>query len=297
MRRPSPVRQQGFGLLVFVIVTAIIAFSIVVGYAGVMTRKQLNELTPRHNKTLDESITLIERMWAQRAFTLDEASGSNPTTIGTVLGLAGVVSSGGMQEALSNVLVLPAEGLAYRAVVLYYPSNTDDLNPPDLAGFATTGLFNSCGNPGEPCDDRVFRVFNSVEVERALAKETTARLQKAATKAQSYFKARMLQDPERNISVNYFRRPMGACEVLVQDLGCVDTYTSMVSMNSATAYDRLRLAVNLGLTDEELFTAWGQPIEVSNLQDSSTTEAPFSMVFRARRPLGGFVSVIAIQQI
>lgn len=301
MRRPGPSRQQGFGLLVFVIATAIVAFTIVVGYAGNLTRKQLVELVPRQNKQLDISLQLVEKMWLQNAYYLDYAAGTR--TIDEVLQLAAVDQRGGMLGALSDVMTIPAEGIAYRALVLYFPTGTDGAddenpaNPPDLAHFKATGEFKSCADPGAPCAERVFRVFNSVDVERALAKETSARLQRIAQKAQSYFKARMLQDPERNISVNYFRRPSGGCEVFPQDLGCLDTYEGLVTMSSSTTYVRSRIATILGLNDEELFSAWGQPIEASNLQDSSVAAAPFSMALRARKPLGGFMTIKAIQPI
>lgn len=297
MRRPTPSRQQGFGLLSFVVISAIVAFTLVVGYSANMTRKQVLDLLPRQNSHLDASMQLIEQMWAQRAYELDYASPSNDRNVDEVLQWSGVHRRGGMLAAMSSVMSLPAEGIAYRSVVLYYPSETDDVNPPDIDHFKATGEFKSCANETADCAARVFRVFNSIDVERALAKETVARLNRVAQKAQSYFKARMLQDPERNISVNYFRRPMGECEVFPIDLGCVDTYQGLVTMSGPTTYTRGRLAINLGLNDEELFSAWGHPIEVSNLQDSSTVAAPFSMAFRARKPLGGFVSISAVQQI
>lgn len=297
MSRSEPSRQQGFGLLVFVIAISVVAFSIVLGYAGMMTRKEANDLPLRRAKMLDDSVIALDRMWPQRARDLDVPGTDNPTTSQVVLDLAGIQLRGGAQAVLSKVQSMGSDGLAWRAMVLYYPSESDDTNPPDLAAFEETGVFTSCANAGEPCAPRAFKVFNSQEVQRSLARETSARLNKVATKAQSYFKARQLQDPERNFSVNYFRKPLGGCETLEQDLGCLDTYTPLTSLSGPATYTRTRMAEALSLTDEELFTAWGQPIEASNLQDSNTSDTPFTMTFRARKPLGDYLYLKAVQQL
>lgn len=297
MRRPGPSRQQGFGLLILVIATGIVAFSIVVGYSGMMTRKEVNDLPVRRAQRVDEAIAALDRMWPQRAYQLDDTSAANAAATQDVLDLAGIQLRGGAQAELSKVQTIASEGIAWRAVVVYYPSETDSTNPPDIAGFVNTGKFSTCIDASSLCAERVFRVFNSAEAERALAKETSARLVKVASKAQSYFKARQLQDPERNYSVDYFRKPLGGCETLQQDLGCMDTYTPLAALASPGVYSSHRAAVAIGLTDEDLFTAWGQPIEASNLLDSSTNDAPFSMSFRARKPMGGYIYMKALQQL
>lgn len=294
MRRPSPMRQRGFGLLAFVMLTAIVAFTLVVGYAGVMTRKEANRLPARQAAYLEEAATQVEKAWVSHAYAIDSPSASNTTTAEQVLSVAGVTAQYGLQVALSDVRVL--NGVAHRSLVLFLPSETDESNPPNLAKFKTTGQFESCSNTGAECAPRRLKVFNSLELQQELTRETQARLLRLAQKAQSYFKARMLQDPERNVSVNYFRKPMGACEVLDIDLGCMDTYQPLAVLDNPARYSRTRMAVSLGLTDEELFSAWGFPIEASNLLDSVTDDAPYSMSFRALRPGGGFVTIKAVQQ-
>ena len=54
-------------------------------------------------------------------------------------------------------------------------------------------------------------------------------------------------------------------------------------------------AVLLGLTDEELVSAWGMPIELSNLQDSVTDDLPFTMVLRTLMPNGQFIQLTVTQ--
>jgi hypothetical protein len=296
MRRPNPTRQQGFGLLVFVIITAIVSLSIVLGYSGILTRSQANQLARNQQRYLAEAKNAVLAFYEPHAFAIDQQSMSNTTTIEEILAGANVPVRFGMQAALSKVLASP-EGVPYRAVALWLPSETDETNPPDLATFISTGRFVSCINSTADCATRQFQVFNSADLERELAKRTIARLERVAMKAQSYFKARMLQDPERNVSVNYFRTPEGSCEVLPMDLQCLDNYTPLATIDASANLTASRTAINIGLSADELVSGWGRPIEGSNLTDSVTDDTPYTMVFRAATPAGTFYTVKAVQQL
>lgn len=297
-RRPGPVRQQGFGLLSFVYLTAIISLSLVVGYSGLLARKVSNELLSTQNKYTAEVVQQLEDAWPQFASRLDSPDTAiSGVPVQDVLRVSGIVLSPRARAEMSAVQVVPGEGLTYRNVVVYLSTETDETNPPDLEGFRATGEFKSCSDESQPCADRPFSVFSSRDIQRALARETQLRLNKVASKAQFYFKARMLQDVERNIDVNYFRRPDGACVVTFMDLGCMDTYEPLASLNGMGGVDVSRAANRLGLNDEELFTAWGDPIEVSNLQDSVTDATPYTMSFRARKPDGTYIVLKAVQQL
>lgn len=290
-------RQQGFGVFATVMLTSVLCLSLIVGYAGVLTRQEANGILGRNQTFANETVANVERAWPRFAAQFDDNSISNVTEAADVLRVARVQMRGPATAYLSKVVALPAEGIAYRSLLVMFPSNTDDVNPPNIASFINTGTFVSCPDAAKACETRAFAMFTSLETERRLSKETHLRLQKVAQKAQSYFKARTLQDPERNISVNYFRRPMGNCDVLPQDLGCLDTFTPLAAVSGDTSYTRTTMAVNLGLTDEELFSAWGGPLEASNLQDSYTLVTPFSLAVRARRPDGTYISIQALQQI
>jgi hypothetical protein len=301
MRKPGPVRQQGFGLLSFVIVTTVVALSLVLGYAGILTRKVANELAESEKAYVKDVSNRIAAMYPQYAGRLDSSSGSNISSIADVLRLSGVTLRPIAAAAISNVFTSPAwpqgEGLSYRNIVVYLPADTDSTNPPDLARFRTTGIFASCTDAASECGDRVFHLFSSLDLQREMSRETQLRLNKIASKAQSYFKARMMQDIERNIDVNYFRQPSGDCEVSALDLGCTDTYMPLATVSSAGGLTVTRMARNLSLTDEELFSAWGDPIEATNLLDSETGSTPFTMSFRAQKPAGGHYTLRAVQQL
>lgn len=288
MRRPIPSRQQGFGLLILVVLTAMVTLMFVTGYSGLLTQQAANTLKTTQERYLLETAKSLEAVWEQHAVTLD-APGSTATSA-DILRMTGISPRHGAQLLLSNVLISTVDNLAYRNAVVYIPTESDTTNPPNLAHFLSTGEFISCINAGDVCDARVFRVFSSLEVQRKKSAETYFRLQKVAAKAQSYFKARMMADPEHAIDINYFRAPSGSCSATRDmDLGCsMDSYQQLRNEYAKYVF---------GLSDEELYTAWNTPIEVSNLQDSSTTAVPFSMAFRARRPLGDYVVVRAVQQL
>lgn len=288
MRRPTPSRQQGFGLLILVVLTAMVTLMFVTGYSGLLTQQAANTLKATQERYLLETSKSLEAVWEQHAATLDAPG--NTATSADILRMTGISPRHGSQLLLSNVLFSTVDNLTYRNAVIYVPTDSDTTNPPNLAHFLATGEFISCTNSSEPCDTRVFRVFSSLETQRKKSAETYFRLQKVAAKAQSYFKARMMADPEHAIDINYFRAPSGSCNATpAMDLGCsMDTYQPLHSQAARLMF---------GLSDEELYTAWNTPIEVSNLQDSSTTAVPFSMAFRARRPLGDYVIVRAVQQL
>jgi len=295
MRRPSPQRQQGFGLLVFVIATAIVAFSIVIGYSGILARAQANQLVANQEKYLAAAKTSVLAFYERNAYAIDEQSMSNTTTIAEILAGANVPVRYDLQAALSKVLVSP-EGHAYRAVALWLPSETDTTNPPNISNFINTGNFISCSN-ASPCAVRQVQVFDSSSIEREKAQRTIAQLEQIAMKAQSYFKARLLQDPERNVSVNYFRAPSGVCQVQAIDLECLNVYTPLSTSGAGSAAVPSTTAKNLGLSDADLVSAWGRPIEASNLIDSITDDTPYAMSFRAATPAGTFHKIKAVQQL
>ncbi|MNR71664.1 hypothetical protein D3C71_22950 [compost metagenome] len=297
MYRLRLARQRGFGLFVFVLAASAIALSLVLGYSGMMTREEANRRPVKQRTAMEQHRQQILAFYRTVAGEYDRASAGNTYTVADVLKGASINQRWGLQAEMSNLL--PAEGnLRYRRFVLYYPSETDEANPPSIEAFRQTGVFQSCANPDLDCAKREFMVFDTLSIHREAAQETQRRLERIALKAQAYFKARMMQDPEKNISVNYFRPMFGKCDKrLSMDLQCVDTFAPLVVRNGFGWAPTNNLAQTLGLTDEELLSAWGDPIEVSNKEGSEVSEPPFTMVFRVPSPFGGYYTVRAIQQI
>lgn len=292
MHQQTPSQQQGFGLLVFVIVIAIVAFSLVLGYSSIMVRQQHNSLAASQKAYLAESVALVAKAWRFSAYAIDH-TGANATTAQDVLTLSGARMRYGVRAVLSRPLIDMTSNTSYRNFVMYLPTPDDEASPFDEASFVSTGEVAACTGAG--CDERLLATFSSLHVERELAAETSARLDRIAAKAQAYFRARMSQDPERNISVNYFRRPSGSCVVGPLDLGCLDAYESLTEAAAGGGVAATRVAQILGLGSQELLNGWGLPMEASNLLESSTAEPPFTMAFRTRTPTGAVLKILAIQ--
>lgn len=290
-----PSRQQGAGLLFFVVMMTVIALSFVLGYSGVMARQQATSSERAHREYVAQSLLKIEQAWRLNAYAYDSPASQSSLTVDSVLSNAGVLPRFGMEAVLSGPLVDPATNLTYKVLAIYLPRILDGEAAIDFTGFKASGVLPPCS--GATCPDRILESFSSLDLERELNVETNARLNRIALKAQAYFKARMLQTPERDVSINYFRKPSIDCVVSAIDLDCLDAYTPLSEMTDGSTLTASRTANNLALGSGELLTAWGQPIEASTLLDSSTSSPPYTMVFRAKTPTGAYLKVIAVQQL
>lgn len=294
MRRLSP-RQQGFGLLAFVIITATIAFSIVIGYAGVLTKSHANQLRQAQRTYLSEAREQVLEFYRENALTLDDATAAGALSADQLLDASNVRRRYAVQAAISNPLFL-AGGQSYRKVALWIPAEGSAETPMDVARFEQNGEVVGCAAPGGDCPEWPVLIFDSGDLELKLQEETLKRMIRVAYKAQAYFKARMLQDPEKNISVNYFRPTIGCPGGNGVELVCMDVYTPLVSIFNGTA-QLSATAMAIGIAEQDLLSAWGLPIEASNGLDAESTVPPFTMVFRARTPSGGYISIRALQPI
>ncbi|MCC5609583.1 hypothetical protein LC612_23105 [Nostoc sp. CHAB 5834] len=296
MNRPSLMRQQGFGLFLFVLVISALAFSLVLGYSVLLTKTATNQLATKQKAYLAQVHKQVEGVWNKHAFDLDKQGLGNVLTVEDVVAAGGLEKRYGVNFAMSKVMVT-SDGVAYRNFVAYLPTDYDNENPPNVNLFKETGAFEPCTTPGTPsCLPREFVVYSSQDLERRFVRETQSRLMRVAQKAQAYIKARRMSDPEQNISVNYFYMPLGACKVLEHDLGCAPTYQPL-AVQGPSGYTLSQMALGLSIATEDLFTAWGQPIEASNVQDSETLLPPFTMSFRAPKPDGTYFTIKAIQEL
>lgn len=297
MRRLKPNGQRGFGLLVFVIAISVVCLSIVLGYSSLMTREEANRRPAKLTAALEAYREKVQGFYLLHAAELDAATGTSaPVTAEDILVGASIPRRYGLQAELSNVLNADT-GLKHRRFVMYFPSLTEGTNPPDLAAFKETGVFNGCADAAKDCTQPAAIVLDSLDIHKEALQETQRRLERVALKAQAYFKARMLQDPEKNISVNYFRPPFGGCSPIAHELPCLDTYLPLATFENGNWAPLTTLPGILGLGPDELVNAWGYPIEASNKTDSETGEPPYTMVFRSPSPFGGYFTVKAVQQI
>lgn len=308
--RPFRKTQGGAGLLAMVVVIMAIAVAFVIGYGSNLAQKVKNDAYTQKMAYLQQVQAGILDFYQQHAFSLDQVGLGNPYTAQDLLNNSGEPIRYQVQAKLSNVL-LDSSGVPYRVVVLYTPSDTDALNPPDLSNFASQGVFSSCLDPTKSCAKRAFVVFSSLQLERQLTQDTEKRLSTLAAKAEVYFADRRQLDPEKDISRNYFNSPYGSCNGDPLDLGCFSSFDSGTGSNSLAtentdgSWSLTSVAKNLGASLYDSMDAWGNPILASNntsdinafLGRSLTApqSPPFVMLFRAYTPAGTYLQKAAIE--
>lgn len=299
MKRPSSLRKQrGFGLLAFVMLSGVLAFSLVVGYAGVLTRTEAANIIQKKADYLEQVEAQLESYWRQNAGSLDRLGLGNALAEDALVSQAGISLRYGLRLAISDVLTVPGEPVSYRKVLLLVPSAHIDLEDLNLGEFFTLGRTPFCQTIAEvECAQGLIRVFSSQPIQQEYTAQARGQLTRIASAAQSYFRAQMLQDPERNLSVNYFRAPSGSCGSVTGQMPCIDAYTALATLDLAGRPTPHSAAVILNLSNQDLITPWGSPVEASNLQDSESTTPPYTMSFRVRTPSGQNISIKALQLI
>lgn len=302
-RRPRSQRQQGFGLLAFVLGTTIFAFSLIGGYSGIWTKeKQLNELTTKM-EYVKRSSAQLAKVYPSLSLRLDSSLGDGYTSE-ELIEYAQIPIQWNLKIVKSKLLKT-VEGYQYRAFAFYLDIPVPGAEPLNVQYFIDTGVMR-CGASRDVCDSALYMVqWDSSDLVRSMVLETEARLARVVKKAQLYFKARELQDPERNVSINYFYRPSATCILPGSiDLGCLNDYTMLANIEgsggmtgTATKVTPSDVAVKLGLSPDEMVTAWNLPLEASNVRDSVTDKPPYTMAFRAVLPGGTtWLTKTAVQQ-
>lgn len=267
---------RGFALLAFVLAVSVAALGIVLGYSSLLTREQADALPDAQQAYLAELASRAERIYRERAttsagMTMQVQQWRAFADKEDVLALVESAPRWGVQGAVSAPIA-DAHGAPYQRIAFWLPTTTDSVNPPDREAFETTGQWVSCEEES-PCEERLVVLLDGQTLQRELRAQAKARLLTVAHKLQGYFKARVLQDPERSIALNYFRNPRGGlCPTtpVAPDLGCLDVY------QPANA----SFVLHTNLAADELVSPWGEPLEFSNLADSETARPPFSMAIR-----------------
>lgn len=291
MRAPKHA-QRGAALLSFAVFLGVVILGIITTLSASLLRKQQGTLLPRQQAYVEEIVKRVGVYYEANAGVLDRDSTWNSFTANNFKAAAIDQERFGVTLLVSDRLTSP-DGVKYRRVLVYTPSDTDPENPPSISTFATTGQFVSCGDPSKACDQRAFGIYDAMDLQKRNYAQTVLRMENIALRAQSYFKARVLQDPERNASVNYFIPRTGCSAPLAHDIPCLPT-----AGNGYVDLADAGLEAQLGLEPSLLSNAWGTPIQVTNMAPhAETSSPPYSLVIRTQSPWGGFMQIYATQSL
>lgn len=295
--RPIPSNQKGFGLLIFIAIVGVIAFSIVLATSALFVKKSVLDAKAKQTAYLSDLKQDLTEYWHQNASILDKHDGGVISTQ-TLVQSASLRLKHNVEINVSNILTSP-EGISYRKVAAWIPSDATYSNPPQVASFISSGTFIPCtdvSTTDDACTSLNYMVFDSLDVEKKLRADTMDRLQRVALKAQALFQARVYSDPDRDISINRFI-PVRGCSDAERDpteLECLKVLTPLATVAFGSIIPSTTANV-LSLTSDELVTAWGDPILAIN--DMGESSPPYTMVFRARTPYGTSIDLRAVQQL
>lgn len=292
-RKPNP-KQAGFGLLVFVAAVGVVALTLVLGMYTEALRATNNMRESTERAKLTQAAESMKGFYYKNLTTMDAV-----TLIPTEAEKKVVEEAGdlGLVKVVASEPKAGSDGIYYRRWILYFPSRTNELNPPKLDQFRTTGVWAGCANPSVDCVQPQYVEFSSEPIQREQYKIAANRLRKVVLKAQSYFKARWMQDPEKSLVPNYFRVASNDCSITAsEDLGCVDTYTQLATTGYPLTGTMNDVAMKLMLSPDELMSPWGSYLELSNMQDSEYQDPPYTLSVRYRTPQGTYLVMKAVQQ-
>lgn len=284
-------RQQGFYLIALTAALAVIAFGFVTAYSSMLAKKEQKSLLDTQKTYMEQARTALESAYEQHIAEI-ESSSSNTSEYRTgekLLSLAGITPKWGVQVAISNPMI--TGDLRYSILAMWLPSDTDAENP---ASFnPNTGEFVSCTNAAANCAPRASMLMSGLNVQKRLEARAIKQLNDLASAHQAYFKSKFLMDPDKNISINYFRAPENIC-TSTSAMPCIDT---CIAEKDTTA------VALLGLSPQQLTNPWGVLIETSNKVDCGGTGAalptsyPYRMSFRSTTPWGSSYTIFALQPI
>jgi type II secretory pathway pseudopilin PulG len=263
-------RQRGSAFILFVVVLAVIGVSMILGATTLQADTVANHVAEQRQDYLHRSTQQIER-WYQSHLAIVDLN-DDPPAIASILSEAGFASQFGAKVAVSQRQF--NGDTAYRVFVVWIPNAMPD-----------TSAFNNATGQFTPAPGVQYALLNGLSLQSAAMSATRNTINAAAISLENYFTARTELNG-KDVSVNQFR-PDTACSGTVAGFPCIDTYTDASAIDwSMTGIDPVRLV-----------DAWGNPLEVSNLLDSQTTNPPYSMSIRAKTPFGTFITMSAIQRL
>lgn len=293
-RRPYP-RQQGFGLLVFVAILGVIAFNLMMGNMSTMIRNDNATRGSTEKRILSGLTSQLATYYNSNLANIDSSAKTPAVVAAEAAEFLTIPSKSRVVYYASEPLSGP-DGIVFRRWVLYVPSMTEESNPPDVAGFVTSGTWKPCTNPAALCVPGTYTLFSSDQLHREASNRAYQSMSKVVLKAQSYFKTKMLQDPQHSTVPNYFRVESNNCSYTnSDDIGCIDTYTPLATI-SGTTMTRSDTAIKLQLSEDELLSPWGTILEMSNKEDSEYQAVPYTASFRYRGPNGTYITMKSVQQ-
>lgn len=303
--RRSAKHQRGLALLVFVIALAAAAGTIVLGYSMLEARDAVNRYDTRRAEFGQEVRARIASAYEEFKAEVDTPPLSGESAWGRPdhwLQVARITPSYDMRLFVSDSLV--QGNLRFRRIVAYFPAPDD--TGPDPEFDAASGVFELC--PGGGCASmRTSVTFEGREVQARAMAETLRAMTQVALKAEAWFQARVLEDPDRDLSLNHFGGG-GDCDSVGahRTIPCYafeeveDALVRNEDMAQSLTASGQAFVGLVGVDGTQRRSAWGSAFYVANTSASSDewhSVPPFRLKILAYTPWGERLTVEAVQPI
>jgi hypothetical protein len=189
------------------------------------------------------------------------------------------------RASLKMSLALAKDGVVFRRFVIYELTGTDTTQWNEL-----TGEFSAA-------PDTRWRLIDGYAVQSRRILQTQQHLGNLALAFQRRFSLRVAADPLHDSGINHFRPTSTSCVPSRDELPCVDVYVPLSQLVAQSYGSAKPLSQSVGLAEADYVSAWGTPIEFSNLLDSQVSSPPFTAALRVVTPWGYPIIINAVQQI
>ena len=265
-----PVTQQGMAMA-FVLVLVLLTVTVwILSLDSLDTYREDAHVQQEQQIYLQGVQAALENWYEQHAATVDASVA--PVNVAPVLPILGFPLKWHVTGASSNRLV--KGDIAYHVFMVWIPGSVS--RPAVLD--ASTGIFTPGSSTG-------YERIDGFIIESGLVQHTTQTLQKDANHLQEWFKAKVLQDGQHQVNWNHFRA-QDCSEAEPDEMPCMDSYVAL-------SQSGVKALAGLGAADES--DGWGNPVQVSNLADSSTVAPPYSMALKSVTPWGDSIRIFATQ--
>lgn len=269
-------KQRGFIMASAIVATFGIVALIYFSFAMGVFAKEFSAREDRKRAWIVETQQKLDAWYERNKASID--ADPDPIDTNLIVSSSGIVLEYGAQ--IESTARLSAAGIGYHNIAIWIPHD----------GASGTGLNHSTGefNPGLLPDGVtlaptrfVFTNGRAIETRAYLA--TVAKMRTNASRFESYFQAKLASDPDADASIDYFRATDCAAPINGQ-LPCIDTHTNIGPSNVQNL---------VGLSGDDIVSAWGNVIQVSNLE--GLPSGGYSMSLKTAAPWGVDIQIIAVR--
>ncbi len=273
---PSAGHQAGFATQMLMVSLVGLVLAVSVGLLRSEDQARTNRADVERSAYMKDAAHRLARWYEYNS----GATGAQVGQIDMALALAGagITPRYNLQSASSVRLTDGLVSWHVMALWLPEPVRVQGTGLDPATGVFTPGTLISTGQPA----DLVSAALNGRATQLAAFSESSRRVRLAAARLENMFAARRAMDPFTVEGHNWFRA--GACGAVQSgELPCYDGYADLATTTAPA---------EAGIENEMAANAWGLPITISNLQNSSLV-SPFSMSVQTLSPWGGVIGAVA----